>query len=196
MSANLKFYLRYPITGPRITNRSFHQVWQALQFLHFLLPTFTLLNWASESIPRDPSLATPLSCRLYSRDRTSPSLKSPLPRLDCRGSTLWSVSYHYYLAPTVGPTSILASVFFPCLALRISTPHLGLQFFHKCQQLSLLTITYYMAPQRDVTRRQAGANLEQGENPPRLANLMLEDRLTRLENQVQQLTELLTGYLH
>ena len=53
-----------------------------------------------------------------------------------------------------------------------------------------------MAPRRDVTRSQAGANLEQGENPPPPTNPMLEDRLTRLENQVQQLTELLTGYLH
>ncbi|XP_052192778.1 uncharacterized protein LOC127801573 [Diospyros lotus] len=56
-----------------------------------------------------------------------------------------------------------------------------------------------MAPRKDVTRSQVGANLEapqQGENPPPPANPMPEDRLTRLENQVQQLTELLTGYLH
>lgn len=50
-----------------------------------------------------------------------------------------------------------------------------------------------------MTRGQAGADLEatvQGENPPPLANPKLDDLLTRLENQVQQLTELLTDYLH
>ena len=53
-----------------------------------------------------------------------------------------------------------------------------------------------MAPRRDATRSQVGANLEQGENPPPPVNPMPEDGLTRLENQVQQLIELLTGYLH
>ena len=62
--------------------------------------------------------------------------------------------------------------------------------------MTLTSYHNYMAPRRDVTRSQAGANLEQGENPLPPANPMLEDRLTKLENQVQQLTELLTGYLH
>ena len=60
-----------------------------------LLPTFTLLTWASESTPGDPSPATPLSCRLHFQGQASLSSKSPLPRLDCRGGTWWSVSYHH-----------------------------------------------------------------------------------------------------
>ena len=56
-----------------------------------------------------------------------------------------------------------------------------------------------MAPRKDVTRSQAGVNLEasaQEEDPPPLANPMPEDRLVKLQNQVWQLTESLTSYLH